>query len=148
MRYRWLIIPTTTVLWVQPVWLQLCMLHNCCSYTGVFQTSHTSALSGLSVSLIKLDYILFCIHGRLQLFVDAIVEHFLEKAPDLMSREYEREGVKLHATVMNSKFPYTEKKESVTGGGYRGSRPRDSFDAKGVFRVSIVTFHIQPMSSI
>lgn len=78
------------------------------------------------------------------------MEHFLEKAPDLVSREYEREGVKLHATVMNSKFPYTEKKDTVTSGGYRGSRPRDSFDARGVFRVSnlLVTFHIQPMSSI
>ena len=77
------------------------------------------------------------------------MEHFLEKAPDLMSREYEREGVKLHATVMNSKFPYTEKKDAVSSGGYRGSRPRDSFDARGVFQVSIqlVTFHIQPMSS-
>ena len=63
------------------------------------------------------------------------MEHFLEKAPDLVSREYEREGVKLHATVMNSKFPYTEK-DTVTSGGYRGSRPRDSFDARGVFRVS------------
>lgn len=73
---------------------------------------------------------------RLQLFVDAIAEHFLEKAPDLMSREFEREGVKLHATVMNSKFPYTEKKDAGASSGYRGSRPRDSFDARGVFRVS------------
>ena len=76
------------------------------------------------------------------------MEYFLEKAPDLMNREYEREGVKLHATVMNSKFPYTEKKDAVSSGGYKGSRPRDSFDARGVFRVSnqLGTFYILPYS--
>ena len=34
--------------------------------------------------------------------MDVLVSHFLEEAPDLMDREFERERVKLHATVMNS----------------------------------------------
>ena len=66
--------------------------------------------------------------------MDAIVEHFLARAPDLMSQEHEREGVKLHATVMNSKFPHQDK-DSATTVGYRG-RPRASFDARVVFQVS------------
>lgn len=68
------------------------------------------------------------------MFVDAIVEHFLARAPDLMNREHEREGIKLHATVMNSKFLYRDK-DSVASGGHKG-RSRVSFDARAVFQVS------------
>ena len=80
--------------------------------------------------------------GRLQEFVDALVSHFLEEAPDLMDREFEREGVKLHATVMNSKFPHTSDSGGATGtkgsherGGHRRHVPRESFDARRIFKV-------------
>lgn len=71
----------------------------------------------------------------------AVHNHVLKEAPDLMSREYEREGVKLHATVMNTHFPTTKSKEDVgTEGSCRRTEPspRSSsqpFDATNIFKV-------------
>ena len=73
--------------------------------------------------------------------MDAIVESFLEKAPDLMSKEFERTGVKLHATLMNSKFRASSDEGSGRIGAGRsaqkGRKPhRESFDARGIFKVN------------
>ena len=69
---------------------------------------------------------------RLQEFVDTVFTRFLEKAPDLMQREFEREGVKLHATVMNSKFPQSGSKSAESSWQ---RRPKEGFDARGIFKV-------------
>lgn len=57
-----------------------------------------------------------------------------------MSKEFERTGVKLHATLMNSKFRWTsvEGNEKSGAGRYaqKGRRPRESFDARGMFKVN------------
>ena len=61
--------------------------------------------------------------------MDVLVSHFLEEAPDLMDKEFEREGVKLHATVMNSsRLTLVEllaqrvlMREGVTGDMFPGS---------------------------
>lgn len=78
----------------------------------------------------------FC---RLQDFVDELSSGFIREAPELMKREFEREGVKLHATVMNSKF--LEVTQEGSGGAlevHRGRRrqmSRARLDATGVFQV-------------
>ena len=83
----------------------------------------------------------FDAHIRLQEFVDAVFLHFLERAPDLMQREFEREGVKLHATVMNSKFSQSQSHQETGPGGSKAAesswkqRPREGFDARGIFQV-------------
>ena len=71
---------------------------------------------------------------RLQKFVDSIASNFREMAPDLMTNEFGRDSVKLHATVMNVKFVDHDVK----------SRETDSRNAKkckinaiNVFKVNI-----------
>ena len=78
------------------------------------------------------------------------MNHFISVAGDLMQREFEREGVKLHATLMNSSFllPSSSSSSSSSGGG-RGGRGggggggreregrRESFDASAIFKVSV-----------
>lgn len=56
---------------------------------------------------------------RLQPFVDEVSNSFIREGPELMQREFEREGVKLHATVINSRFLERAKGELQV---YRGRR--------------------------
>lgn len=71
---------------------------------------------------------------RLQKFVDSVTCMFRELAPDLMTKEFGRDSVKLHATVMNAKFV-----DQLTEPRERG--PRDTrkykIDATNVFKVGI-----------
>ena len=90
------------------------------------------------------------LHWRLQTFVDAVAAYVIENAPDLMSKEFEREGVKLHATLMNSRFPVAIAKDAAeregrrAEGSWRRREPepqkrkipaRQPFDATKIFRV-------------
>ena len=87
---------------------------------------------------------------RLQAFVDAVAGYVIENAPDLMSKEFDREGVKLHATLMNSRFPAAIAKDAAEREGKRGVEgnwrqrerepqkripARQSFDATKIFKV-------------
>ena len=78
------------------------------------------------------------------------MNHFISVAGDLMQREFEREGVKLHATLMNSSFllPSSSSSSHFSFGGGRGGRggggggreregKRESFDASAIFKVSV-----------
>ena len=77
------------------------------------------------------------------------MNHFISAAGDLMQREFEREGVKLHATLMNSSFLLPSSSSSSSSGGGRGGRGggggggregegrRESFDASAIFKVSV-----------
>ena len=83
------------------------------------------------------------------MFVDAVVDHVCERAPDLLHREFKREGVKLHATLMNSHFPTAiakkvAKKEGVGIEGNWRKREneaqkniplRQKFDATSILKV-------------
>ena len=99
----------------------------------------------LSILYLHIAHIYLYYTCRLQKFVDALVGCFMETAPDLMNREFERDGVKLHATVMNSKFASLH--GPVEGGSTHGSmtessrhkRPKESFDARGIFKVRVYT---------
>lgn len=69
--------------------------------------------------------------------MDEINCGFIAEGPELMKKEFERDGVKLHATVLNSKFL-----ERLEGGRelevYRGRRreqPWMTIDAAGLFKV-------------
>ena len=75
---------------------------------------------------------------RLQKFVDTVVEDFIKNSPDLMAREFERTGVKLHATILNSKFRdlSDRKKGSAQRVAYK---PPESFDATRIFKASSIT---------
>ena len=92
---------------------------------------------------------------RLQTFVDAVAGYVIENAPDLMSKEFDREGVKLHATLMNSRFPVAmakdaaerEGKRRVEGNWRRREREpqgrihvpaRQPFDATKIFKVNSI----------
>ena len=72
------------------------------------------------ITQIGIIYVLSCsksdprfINYRLQAFVDAVSSYVIESAPDLMSREFDREEVKLHATLMNSRFPVAMAKDAA-----------------------------------
>ena len=79
------------------------------------------------------------------------MNHFISAAGDLMQREFEREGVKLHATLMNSSFllpSSSSSSSSSSSGGGRGGRGaggggggregrRESFDASAIFNVGV-----------
>ena len=81
--------------------------------------------------------------------MDAIASYVIENAPDLMSKEFDREGVKLHATLMNSKFPVKRaekaaEREGKKEGDWRRKAPEPerrkrpekvSFDATRIFKV-------------
>ena len=71
----------------------------------------------------------------------------LETAPDLMKKEFDREGVKLHVTLMNSRFPVALAKKVVETTGVvrwrekqeEGRAPaRKSFDATKIIQVCLV----------
>ena len=75
--------------------------------------------------------------NRPQLFVDRFMSELGQRIPDFMKQQQERHNVKLHATIMNSKF----KTDIVTTGdpsvlkirnlvGWR----RESFDARTVLK--------------
>ena len=73
--------------------------------------------------------------------MDDICGRFIKEAPELMRREFEREGVKLHATVMNSKFL-----EQKRGGGqlevHKGMKrykPTISINATELLKVRLIT---------
>jgi hypothetical protein len=73
----------------------------------------------------------------LQDFVENVNSEFIREGPELMRKEFEREGVKLHATMLNSKFL-----EKLEGGRelevYRGRRreqPWMTIDASRLFKV-------------
>lgn len=87
-----------------------------------------------------------------------MANYVIENAPDLMSREFDREGVKLHATLMNSRFPVAMAKDAAAREG-RGAESnwrrrdyesqwkvpaRQSFAAIKIFKVctSTVALHI------
>jgi len=70
-----------------------------------------------------------------------MVGHVIQEAPEMMRREFERDGVKLHATVMNTSFlaRYEEREpEMEVYRGRRRQKPRDTFDATRIFEVGVV----------
>ena len=67
------------------------------------------------------------VSGRLQRLADSVVDHF--EARGLLDREYER--VKLHVTLMNTKFA-----ASNSEGGAAGRPNRRHFNAKSILEVS------------
>ena len=77
--------------------------------------------------------------------MDAVQGHVIERAPDLMKKEFERDGVKLHATLMNSRFPVAMAKRAADSSGVEGnwrrrgkegSMPaRTPFDATKILQV-------------
>ena len=73
---------------------------------------------------------------RLQRFVDKISKRFIREAPELMREEFEREGVKLHATLMNSKF-LEERGELELHRGKRRFKQSKTINAAGVFKVGV-----------
>lgn len=66
----------------------------------------------------------------------------MKKAPDLMSKEFERTGVKLHATLMNSNFHSASNEGKDKGGAGRPAQRerhhRDTFDAQRIFKVKLL----------
>ena len=82
--------------------------------------------------------------------------YVIENAPDLMSKEFDRDSVKLHATLMNSKFPVGKAKDVAererqkrVEGSWRRRReeepqtripPQQPFDATRIFKVRISLF--------
>jgi len=77
---------------------------------------------------------------RLQIFADRLVDRFV--ASGIMLREYDR--VKLHITVMNSKWrknpSHTVVSESDRAPTRSGTKDRESFDATRLMQVVIVHF--------
>ena len=80
--------------------------------------------------------------------MDAVVSHVIERAPDLMSREFDREGIKLHATLMNSMAMAKDAAGRERGGREGNWRRRDiepqrkppsrqPFDATKILKVFI-----------
>ncbi len=65
---------------------------------------------------------------RLQQFVDTVVSHIIKEAPELMEWEFEREGVKLHMTVMNSDF--SKRQAAEKDGSWRSGPSQDSGRSK------------------
>ncbi len=72
--------------------------------------------------------------------MDAVVSHFMKAAPELMEREFEREGVKLHVTLMNSRFQKLKEQNGSGVPSHDTTRRKrafpNSFDCRMVFRVS------------
>eukprot|EP00040_Diaphanoeca_grandis_P031984 m.192634 g.192634 ORF g.192634 m.192634 type:complete len:359 (-) comp32475_c4_seq2:558-1634(-) len=66
---------------------------------------------------------------KLQSVVDAISTRFIEAG--LMEREFERDGVKLHATIMNSKWRRSSINETSNNSR---NRERVSFDASAILK--------------
>ncbi len=79
---------------------------------------------------------------RLQRFVDNVVERFIKAAPEMMQREFEREGVKLHATLVNCTFLGQEKGgELEVHRGRRRQLPTETVDATRLVEVgNVATF--------
>ena len=84
-----------------------------------------------------------------------MASYVIETAPDLMNKEFDRDGVKLHATLMNSRFPVAVAKDGAKREGKRGmernwrQREREpqrripahqSFDATKIFKVNPSVF--------
>ena len=85
---------------------------------------------------------------RLQKFVDTLTQLFREKAPDLMTKEFERDNVKLHATVMNAKFAAKHMESGASTNRDRGgehSHMKKLFDATNVFKVSSIVLLTRPL---
>ena len=61
----------------------------------------------------------------------------IRKAPELIRREFEREGVKLHATVINCKFLSrgSDDMELESHKGKKLMKPKQTIDATGIFKV-------------
>lgn len=68
--------------------------------------------------------------GRLQAFVDALVDRFV--ASGLIQRQYD--SVKLHVTLMNTLFRRDPTRAEGGEGTKRGRAPRESFDASGLLK--------------
>ena len=81
-------------------------------------------------SVRMLSSVFSLLHSRLQTFVDAIASYVIENAPDLMSKEFDREGVKLHATLMNSKFPVKRAEKAAESEGKKGGIGGDWSEGK------------------
>ena len=76
--------------------------------------------------------------------MDSVVGYVIENAPDLMRKEFERDGVKLHATLMNSKFPVGAAKDAAERerknwrrreGSQREIPAKQPFNATKIFKV-------------
>ena len=69
----------------------------------------------------------------MQEFVDEVCDGVIKAAPELMRREFERKGVKLHATLINSKFL----EEGVEMEVYKGRRrsKAGTVEAAALFKV-------------
>lgn len=111
------------------------------------ECSSLIALTGLLILSVCGLNLLLSNNCRLQAFVDAVQSHVIARAPDLMKKEFDREGVKLHATLMNSRFPAAVAKTAAEreGRGVEGNwrkrenpgkiPPREPFDATKILRV-------------
>ncbi len=76
-----------------------------------------------------------CVCCRLQLFVDQLCDGFIKECPELMRREFERKGVKLHATLINSKFLSGDTEELEVYRGMRRQKTSTTVDATALFKV-------------
>ena len=74
-------------------------------------------------------------NGKLQEFVDALATKLPLRAPDLFEAETRRDKVKLHATVMNSKFRERDQEQSQAARtpGRQQWKRKESFDARKIF---------------
>ncbi|XP_011617159.2 activating signal cointegrator 1 complex subunit 1 [Takifugu rubripes] len=68
--------------------------------------------------------------NKLQLIADRLVEHFVSAG--LMVREWDR--VKLHGTVMNTRFRKDHTVEDAGGSGRPGTSGREAFDARNILK--------------
>ncbi len=72
--------------------------------------------------------------------MDGVASRVIRGAPELMRREFERDTLKLHATVMNCTF-LTHSEDSAPAmelhKGRRRPKHRDTLDASRIFKVLI-----------
>ena len=77
----------------------------------------------------------YSVYSRLQAFVDELSDGFIKAGPELMRREFERKGVKLHATLINSKF-LSRGDEMEVYQGMRRFKTDTTVDATTLFKVN------------
>ncbi len=81
-------------------------------------------------------YVCMCVCiCRLQAFVDELCDGVIAAGPELMRKEFERKGVKLHATLINSKFLSRGNEELEVHRGKRRQKAGVKVDATSLFKV-------------
>ncbi|XP_061611573.1 activating signal cointegrator 1 complex subunit 1 [Phyllopteryx taeniolatus] len=68
---------------------------------------------------------------KLQVIADRLVEYFISQGQ--MAREWDR--VKLHGTVMNTRFRKDTTVKEASGSGRQGTNEREAFDARKILKI-------------